>query len=91
LQNCFDQFITQGFEYRIPDLDIAAARTYSEIMEHKKDIVCPMSFPDGQIAANTLTNHLMLATRNIKDFTHYRPDFSGKRSVRRRDAKGSQR
>lgn len=70
LQNRFDQFITQGFEYRILDFDIAAARTYSEIMGHKKEIGCPMSFSDGQIAAITLANNFMLATRNIKDFNH---------------------
>ena len=70
LQNRFDQFITQGFEYRILNFDIAAARTYSEIMGHKKEIGCPMSFLDGQIAAITLTNNFILATRNIKDFNH---------------------
>jgi len=70
LQNRFDQFITQGFEYRILNFDIASARTYSEIMGHKKEMGCPMSFPDGQIAAITLANNFMLATRNIKDFKH---------------------
>ncbi len=68
LQNRFDQFIIQGFEYRILNFDIAATRTYSEIMGHKKEIGCPMSFPDGQIAAITLANNFMLATRNSKDF-----------------------
>ena len=63
-------FITQGFEYRILNFDNAAARTYSEIMGHKKEIGCPMSFLDGQIAAITLTNNFILATRNIKDFNH---------------------
>lgn len=70
LQNRFEEFVTQGFEYRILDFDAAAARIYSEIMGHKKEIGCPMSFPDGQIAAITLVNHFMLATRNIKDFSY---------------------
>lgn len=70
LQNRFEEFVTQGFEYRILNLDAAAARIYSEIMGHQKEIGCPMSFPDGQIAAITLANRFMLATRNIKDFNH---------------------
>jgi predicted nucleic acid-binding protein len=70
LQNRFEQFVTQGFEYRILNFDVAAAHIYSEIMGHQKEIGSPMSFPDGQIAAITLVNHFILATRNIKDFKH---------------------
>lgn len=70
LQNRFEEFVTQGFEYRVLDFDAAAAHIYSEIMGHQKEIGCPMSFPDGQIAAITLVNHFKLATRNIKDFNH---------------------
>ncbi|MCK9398179.1 MAG: type II toxin-antitoxin system VapC family toxin [Methylobacter sp.] len=70
LQNRFEEFVTQGFEYRVLDFDAAAARIYSEIMGHQKEIGSPMSFPDGQIAAITLANHFILATRNIKDFNH---------------------
>lgn len=69
LQNRFEQFVSQGFEYRIVNFDAAAARIYSKIMGHKKEIGCPMSFPDGQIAAITLVNHFKLATRNIKDYS----------------------
>jgi len=68
LQNRFEQFIAQGFEYRILNFDTAAARMYSEIMGYRKEIGCPMSFPDAQIAAITRTHNFMLATRNIKDF-----------------------
>lgn len=32
LQNRFEQFVTQGFEYRILNFDADAARIYSEIM-----------------------------------------------------------
>jgi len=70
LQNRFEEFVNQGFEYRILNFDAAAARIYSEIMGYKKEIGCPMSFPDGQIAAITLVNHFKLATRNIKDFSN---------------------
>jgi predicted nucleic acid-binding protein len=70
LQNRFEQFVSQWFEYRILNFDAAAARIYSEIMGYKKEIGNPMSFPDGQIASITLVNHFKLATRNIKDFNH---------------------
>lgn len=64
LQNRFEQFIAQGFEYRILNFDKPAARVYAEIME----MGCPISFPDAQIAAMTRTHNFNLATRNIKDF-----------------------
>jgi hypothetical protein len=70
LQNRFEEFVTQGFEYRILNFDVAAAHIYSEIMGRQKEIGSPMSFPDGQIAAITLAHHFKLATRNIKDFNH---------------------
>ncbi len=70
LQNRFEEFVSQGFEYRILNFDAAAARVYSEIMGYKKEIGSPMSFPDGQIAAIALANRFKLATRNIKDFGH---------------------
>jgi predicted nucleic acid-binding protein len=68
LQNRFEQFIAQGFEYRILNFDKAAARAYAEIMGVRKEMGCPMSFPDAQIAAITHTNNFKLATRNSKDF-----------------------
>jgi predicted nucleic acid-binding protein len=68
LQNRFEQLIAQGFEYRILNFDNTAARVYSEIMGYRKELGCPMSFPDAQIAAITRTSNFKLATRNIKDF-----------------------
>jgi toxin FitB len=65
LQNRFEQFIAQGFEYRILSFDKLAARAYAEIMGARKEIGSPMSFPDAQIAAMTRTNNFNLATRNI--------------------------
>lgn len=70
LQNRFEEFVTQGFEYRLLSFDLDAARSYSEIMGRKKEMGYPMSFPDGQIASIVLANHFILATRNIKDFKH---------------------
>ena len=37
-------------------------------MGRRKEQGRPMSLPDGQIAAVAQTNHLSLATRNIRDF-----------------------
>ncbi|SJM94214.1 Ribonuclease VapC [Crenothrix polyspora] len=68
LQSRFEQFIAQGFEYRILSFDNASARVYADIMGHRKEMGCPMSFPDAQIAAITRTHNSKLATRNIKDF-----------------------
>jgi toxin FitB len=68
LQNRFEQFIAQGFEYRILNFDNSTALVYSEIMEYRKELGRPMSFPDGQIAAITRASNFKLATRNTKDF-----------------------
>jgi toxin FitB len=68
LQNRFEQFIAQGFEFRMLNFDKSAADTYAEIMGYRKELGSPMSFPDAQIAAITRSNHFNLATRNIKDF-----------------------
>lgn len=68
LQNRFEQFIAQGFEYRILNFDKPAAQVYAEIMGHRKEMGKPMSFPDAQIAAMTRTHNFNLATRNSKDF-----------------------
>uniref|UniRef100_UPI0040567AB4 hypothetical protein n=1 Tax=Candidatus Electronema sp. TaxID=2698783 RepID=UPI0040567AB4 len=53
---------------RILDFDEAAARAYAEFMGLCKEKGCPMSLPDGQIAAVAHVNRLALATRNIRDF-----------------------
>lgn len=70
LQSRFEQFIAQGFEYRILNFDMASAWVYSELMGYRKETGCPMSFPDAQIAAITRTHNFKLATRNIKDFKY---------------------
>jgi toxin FitB len=68
LQNRFEQFIAQGFEYRILNFDKPAVQIYAEIMGYRKEIGSPMSFPDAQIAAMARNYNYNLATRNIKDF-----------------------
>ena len=68
LETRFEGFIAQGFAGRIIEFDESAARAYAEIMGLCKEKGRPMSLPDGQIAAVALVNHLVLATRNIRDF-----------------------
>jgi len=70
LQKRFDYFINQGFEQNILTFDEKSAVAYAQIMGHSKRMGQVMSFPDGQIAAITQTQHFSLATRNIKDFQH---------------------
>ena len=64
----FERFIESGFESRILEFDIAAARRYGEIMGHRRAIGLPMSVPDGQIAAIARVHRFAVATRNIRDF-----------------------
>jgi predicted nucleic acid-binding protein len=68
LETRFEAFVAQGFSGRILDFDEAAARAYAEFMGICKEKGCPMSLPDGQIAAVAHVNRLALATRNIRDF-----------------------
>lgn len=68
LQNHFEQFIAQAFEQRVLDFTVSAARSYAEIMGHRKEIGRPMSLPDGQIASIAHAHGFAVATRNIKDF-----------------------
>ena len=68
LEERFEQFIARGFEHRILDFDEEAAKIYSEVMAHRREIGHPMSVPDGQIAAIVRSKGFMIATRNIRDF-----------------------
>lgn len=75
LQNRFEKFISQGFQYRILSFDTTAAHFYAEIMGKSKRIGKPMSVLDGQIAAIAKTHRFFLATRNSKDFEHCNIDL----------------
>jgi predicted nucleic acid-binding protein len=68
LETLFEAFVAQGFSGRILDFDESAARAYAELMGQRREKGCPMSLPDGQIAAVAHVNRLTLATRNIRDF-----------------------
>ncbi|MBZ0095004.1 MAG: type II toxin-antitoxin system VapC family toxin [Sulfuricella sp.] len=68
LHSRFEQFIAQAFEERVLDFTVSAARSYAEIMGHRKEVGHPMSLPDGQIASIAHAHGFAVATRNIKDF-----------------------
>lgn len=68
LEEKFEQFVESAFEQRILSFDEAAARTYGDVMGHRKEIGRPLSVPDGQIAAIARVNGFAVATRNIRDF-----------------------
>lgn len=68
LKNQFELFTKKAFSHRILDFTEDAAKVYARIMGESKLSGHPMSVPDGQIAAITLTNGFVLATRNTKDF-----------------------
>jgi predicted nucleic acid-binding protein len=68
LKERFEQFMLQAFRQRILVFDEAAARSYGEVMGHRKELGRPMSVPDGQIAAIARSKGFAIATRNTSDF-----------------------
>ncbi|RWX50726.1 hypothetical protein VU01_12733 [Candidatus Electrothrix marina] len=70
LEAGFEKLVARRFSGRIIGFDESAARAYAEIMGVCKEKGRPMSIPDGQIAAVARSNHLALATRNIRDFVN---------------------
>jgi predicted nucleic acid-binding protein len=68
LKERFEQFIFQAFRQRILVFDETAARSYGEVMGHRKELGRPMSVPDGQIAAIARSRGFAIATRNTSDF-----------------------
>ncbi|MCP4995625.1 MAG: type II toxin-antitoxin system VapC family toxin [Gammaproteobacteria bacterium] len=68
LKERFEQFVSLAFALRILAYDEAAARTYGEVMGHRKEIGRPISVPHGQIAAIAKAHGNKIATRDISDF-----------------------
>jgi len=56
------------FSGRCLPFDEQSAKIYAELVAARTHAGQPISTEDAQIAAITLSNHLCLATRNIKDF-----------------------
>ncbi|MCP3907060.1 MAG: type II toxin-antitoxin system VapC family toxin [Oceanicoccus sp.] len=75
LSKRFTQFVDEAFTQRVLSFDEAAAKTYGELMGHRKEIGRPMSSMDGQIAAIARAKGFSVATRNIKDFEHCQIDL----------------
>lgn len=70
LQIRFEQFVRQGFQFRLLDFDRQAATMYGSVMGEAKLTGHSMSIADGQIAAIALANGFTLVTRNVKDFKY---------------------
>lgn len=68
LENAFHHALQESFEQRILNFDQKSAFIYGKLMSNQKKQGKPMSMPDGQIAAITLTHNAKLATRNTVDF-----------------------
>ena len=70
LQQRFEQFVHQAFQFRLLDFDGPSANLYGNVMGEAKLNGHPMSIADGQIAAITLAHNFVLVTRNTKGFKH---------------------
>ncbi len=68
LEDRYHRFVAEGFEHRVLNFDLRAARLYAEVMGRRKAIGRPLGILDGQIAAIARANHFAVATRNVRDF-----------------------
>ncbi len=70
LETNFLAFIGQAFSGRVFSFDEPAAYLYGELASEREKIGLQADAVDLMIAAIVNTNNAMLATRNVKDFTH---------------------
>lgn len=63
------ELFSEEFSGRSLSFDKRSAKIYAELVAARTRAGQPISTEDAQIAAITLSNHLCLATRNIKDFS----------------------
>ncbi len=68
LEQGFDRVLAEAFSGRVLVFDEEAARHYGVVMGRRKEIGCPLSVPDGQIAAIARAKGAAVATRNVWDF-----------------------
>ena len=66
------EFLTQILRF-VPVLPYneVAAEWFAQERGRLRQIGLMPSYPDGQIAATAVTNHLVLVTRNVTDFAYY--------------------
>ena len=69
LEDAFNRVINEAFEYRVLSFDQSAAHFYGEFMAQRKKIGKPLSILDGQISAIARSQRMLVATRNIRDFS----------------------
>lgn len=63
------EMFSEEFSGRCLPFDEQSAKIYAELVAARTRAGQPISTEDAQIAAIALSNHLCLATRNVKDFT----------------------
>jgi predicted nucleic acid-binding protein len=63
------EMFSKEFSGRCLPFDEQSAEIYAELVAARTRAGQPISTEDAQIAAITLSNHLCLATRNMKDFS----------------------
>ena len=68
LRNQLDLILKQEFAGRILPFDSTAAQAYGSLSAASRAAGRPISVFDAQIAAITLVNGAILATRNVRDF-----------------------
>jgi toxin FitB len=69
LEDLAAKMFFEDFSGRILPFDESSANIYAEIVASRTHAGMPISTEDAQIAAIALSNHLSLATRNLKDFS----------------------
>ena len=65
-QNAQNMF--ELFDERILPFSTKTAKIYAAVVTERQRLGCPIHFQDAQIAAISIENQCVLATRNIKDF-----------------------
>ncbi len=63
------QVVIETYADRIATFDLSAALRYAEVLAHLERTGRNPGTADAQIAATALSRGMILATRNVKDFT----------------------
>jgi tRNA(fMet)-specific endonuclease VapC len=73
-RSAFEAFLFHSVKGTLPILsyDYDAAQWHAHERARLTQLGATPSFPDGQIAAITVTNNLTLITRNVSDFSNFK-------------------